>query len=367
REESSELWNETARFIEAGDWLVSQLVGREVRSTCQAGYKAHYLSDLGYAAEIEELVPGLGDRLAAPTPIGKAAGEVTSEWLDRTGLEGAPVVAVATVDAHAVVPAVGVSEAGTVVATLGTSACHLIMSPECHRVPGVGGVVENGILPGLWGYEAGQAGFGDLLAWFVRTFPHGADEAESFAYYNAEAARLAPGASGVMALDWWNGCRTPLIDPELAGLFVGMTLQTTAPELYRALLESLAFGMRRVVDTLEGGGLEIGELVVTSGLAEKNPLLVQIIADVSGRTVRLPEVQEATARGAAIHGAVAAGAVADFADGAARLGAQSSSSVPPDSSVGPRYSELYQLYRRLSDSVVESGVMPALRRLRADS
>jgi L-ribulokinase len=268
------------------------------------------------------------------------------------------------VDAPAVLPAVGVSSPGTLVVTLGTSAGHLLVSPDCRLAPGLGGVVRDGILPGYWGYEAGQASFGDLLAWFVRMFPAGRDEAESYQHYNAAAARLAPGASGVMALDWWNGCRTPLIDPALSGLFVGMTLRTTPIELYRALLESLCFGTLRVIDTLESGGLAVNDVVLTSGLAERNPHLVQLIADVVGRGVRVPDVQESTARGAAIHGAVAAGAVADFAEGAARLGARCMHTVEPDPRRYDCYTELYGLYRQLSDSLVESGVMPALRRLR---
>ncbi len=364
-DEAPQLWARAERVIEAGDWLVSQLVEREVRSTCQAGYKAHYRDAEGYPAEVEEMVPGLAARLIAPTPIGTAAGELGGLWTSRTGLNTGVIVAVATIDAHAVLPAVGVSSPGTMVATLGTSAGHLLVSPECRLVPGVGGVVRDGILPGYWGYGAGQAGFGGLLSWFVRMFPAGSDEAASYEHYNAAAARLAPSASGVLALDWWNGCRTPLIDPELSGLFVGMTLQTTPTELYRALLESLCFGTRRVIDTLESGGLAVNDVVHTSGLAEKNPHLVQLIAVVAGRGVRVPDVQEATARGAAIHGAVAAGVVADFAEGAARLGARGMHPVEPDLRRYDRYTELYGLYRRLSDSVVESGVMPALRRLRA--
>lgn len=364
RAEAPAVWARAERFIEAGDWLVSQLVGHEVRSTCQAGYKAHYRDGAGYPEALERLVPGLRARLGEPVAIGQAAGTLCTDWCRRTGLDPAPTIAVATVDAHAVVPAVGVTRPRTLVASLGTSACHLMVDEACHPAPGLAGVVRDGILPGLWGYEAGQAGFGDLLAWFVRACPAGADAAASFRHYNAGAAGLRAGGSGILALDWWNGCRTPLMDPALSGVFVGMTLRTTRVELYRALLESLCFGTRRVVETFCDGGLAVDELVVASGLAEKNPYIAQLIADVTGRAVRLPRAHEATARGAAIHAAVAAGLTASFEEAAVALGAQGGATLEPEPAAVAVYDELYAMYRELSDYFHRSGRMADLRRLR---
>jgi L-ribulokinase len=365
RQSAPALWSQTERFIEAGDWLVWQLTGNECRSSCQAGYKAHYVGGVGYPDDLDTQVPGLRARLAEPRPIGQPAGEMTAEWVRRLGLKRAPVVAVATVDAHAVFPAVGVDRPGTLVASLGTSACHLMVDTECHRIPGVGGVVRDGILPGYWGYESGQAGFGDLLAWFVSRFPVTGERAEDFAHYNQRAARLAPGECGVLALDWLNGCRTPLMDPDMSGLFVGVTLQTSPVDLYRALLESLCFGTRRIVETHMQGGVAVHEVVVTSGLVEKAPFMVELMAQVTGRPVAWPEVREPTARGAAIHGAVAAGVVADFEAAIARYGARRARRVEPDDAAVAVYDQLYGHYRALSDYMAGSGIMPELRSLRA--
>lgn len=362
--ENPTLWDATERFIEAGDWIVWQLVGREVRSVCQAGYKAHYQPDSGYPPALEAFAPGLLARLQTPEPVGRSAGRLTGPLIERTGIPGTPVVAVATIDAHAVVPAVGVSAPGTMVCSLGTSACQLLIDNRAHAITGVAGVVRDGILPGAWGYECGQVGFGDLLTWFVRQFPLAAGEAGSFARYQDGAAALAPGESGVLALDWWNGCRTPLMDPELSGLFVGMTLQTRPAALYRALLEALCFGTRRILETLEQGGLTIDRLVLTSGLAERSPLLNQLMADITGREADVPELTEATARGAAIHGAVAAGVSADFPEAVVRLGVSGGHRYTPRPEATAVYDQLYGAYRDLSARFAAGDEMPLLRRLR---
>lgn len=362
--DSPELWAQAERFIEGGDWVVSQLVGSEVRSACQAGYKAHYQPQQGYPADLDRWAPGLLAKLAPPRPVGDAAGLLSEEWLARTGLPGRPAVAVATIDAHAVVPAVGVSGAHVMVCSLGTSACQLLVDEKAYAVPGVGGVVQDGILPGSWGYECGQVGFGDLLAWFARAFPAGESQSASFEHYEAAAERLAPGESGVLALDWWNGCRTPLMDPELSGLFVGMTLKTTPAELYRALLESLCFGTRRIVQTLEEGGLRIDRLVLTSGLAERSPVLCQLLCDVTQKPAVVPAVSEATARGAAMHGAVAAAVVADFAEAVQRYAIADGRRYRPRGAAGGVYEELYAAYVAVADRFAGGSEMGLLRRLR---
>lgn len=362
-EGAPDLWAETARFIDCGDWIVWQLTGREARSACQAGYKAHRLED-GFPAELEHLVPGLTGRLADPLPIGSAAGPMTDAWLRRTGLPGRPTVAVATIDAHAAVPAVGVAEPGVLVGALGTSACYLLMAPDFAPVPGMAGAVPDGIVPGFWGYETGQAGFGDVLAWFVRRFFPGEAPETAFARLSDGAADLAPGEAGLVALDWLNGARTPFVDPELSGMILGLTLQTTPVEIWRALLESLCFGARRVVETLTGAGLAVDRVVLTSGLAEKNPLLLRLFTDVVGRPVAVPEVAEATARGAAIHGAVAAGVHPDFRTAAAALGPAPARILEPDPEATAVYDRLYALYRAQSERLAGEETMGVLRDLR---
>lgn len=363
-DEAPALWAETERFIEAGDWIVWQLTGVETRSECQAGYKAHYQPATGYPDVLDWLTPGLRQRLESPTRMGQSAGPLQSAIRDRTDMPGQPAVAVSVIDAHVVVPAAGVSQPGSMVCTLGTSACQLTMSRDFRHVPGVAGTVYGGVLPAIWGYETGQASFGDLLGWFVRRFPAGDSDDASFAFYEDEAARLAPGESGVLALDWWNGCRTPLMDSRLSGLFVGMTLDTRPADLYRAAVESLCFGTRRVVETLTEGGLVVDRLVLTSGMAERSPFLNQLMADVTGLSAHVPAITEATARGAAIHGAVASGIYPDFKTAIDKLGAKSGTDYTPRPDANSVYSELYGVYRQLSKRMAEGDEMDMLRACR---
>jgi L-ribulokinase len=358
-EEAPALWAEAERFIEGGDWVVWQLTGREVRSACQAGYKSHYQEPLGYPADI---VSGLGPKLAEPTPIGEPAGPLSADWRRRTGIAGPAAVAVAVIDAHAVLPAVGATEAGTIVGALGTSACFISLDRKLHLFAGISGGVKGGAVPGLWCYEAGQAAFGDVLAWFVRAFPHGADDAASFAYYDEAASHLPVAEGRPIALDWWNGCRVPLADSALSGLLVGLTLRSTAVDIYRTLLESLCFGARQIVDTFAGAGGGSERVILTSGIAERNPLLMQMMADVLGREVSVPRIGHATATGAAIHGAVAAGVVADFRDGARRLGARAESRYSPDPKAARFYQDRYESYVALNRDPTLIEVMHRLAR-----
>jgi L-ribulokinase len=378
--EAPEIWDQTARFIEAGDWLVWQLTGFEVRSACQAGYKAFYQHGQGYPNIMRSV--GLESRLSEPVAIGSSAGALTQTWLERTGVPGTPVVAVATIDAHAAVPAVAVTGAGELVCILGTSACHMLLSHERLEVPGICGVVRDGIIPGMWGYEAGQAGFGDILSWFVRNNPRGSSESASFETYssetyssetysfetyNTEAANIPPGSSGLIALDWWNGCRTPLVNAELSGVIVGLTLTSTPSEIYLALLESLAYGTRAVIETFEQAGADINKLVMTGGLAERNPLLMQLLADITNRELEVPNVRHASGRGAAMHAAVASDVVTDFAQAVERYGTREVRRYSPRPENRALYDELYGMYSRLSDSFAEGQVMQGLKRLRQRS
>ena len=344
--EAPEIWNKTERFIEAGDWLVWQLTGHEVRALGFAAYKAQYSPDVGYPAEV---VPGLPGKLAPPLPVGSAAGDLTADWRGKTGIEGPAIVAVAVIDSHAVLPAVGAVTTGCLTAALGTSAAYLFLSQDFRPLPaGIEGVAKDGSVRGFWCYEAGQASFGDMLAWLVRTFPRGADANESFRLYNSEAAALAPGANHLLALDWWNGNRVPYADSGLSGFLLGLTMTTTAAGIYRGLIEALCFGGRSIADLFEAGGFAIDRVLLTSGLAQNNPLLVQIMADVLERQMEVPDIANATAVGAAIHGAVAGQVVADYAEGAARFGARSFTRVAPRPASALAYRALYRQYRDLA-------------------
>ncbi|HVO71013.1 MAG TPA: FGGY-family carbohydrate kinase, partial [Aggregatilineaceae bacterium] len=252
--------------------------------------------------------------------------------------------------------AVKVTGPGRMLMIMGTSGVHLVMGERLQTVEGMGGVVRDGIVPGLYGYEAGQTGFGDLFAWFV-------DHAVPPEYFDAakkqgihvhkvlenEAARQKVGEHGLLALDWWNGNRSTLVDADLTGLLIGATLATRAPDIYRALLEAAAFGTRLIIETFERHGITAEELVLGGGLPEKNPLLVQICADVMGRTLQFSGTTQASALGAAIYAAVAAGLYPDVAAAAEKMGKLKPDVVKPSAANKAVYDRLYAEYKSLYD------------------
>lgn len=392
--EAPEIAAAADRWIEGGDWIVWQLTGCEARSACQAGYKAHWQKDAGYppASYWATLHPDLPAFLAKlgppPRPVAARAGGLSAAWARRTGLRPETPVAVAVIDAHAAVPGLGVSQPGQLVAIMGTSTCHLLVDPRRRAVRGISGVVEDGILPGLFGYEAGQASVGDIFQWFVRNaVPAGyggeavqtqaaargsaAGVAEIAAIYDrleADAARLAPGQAGLLALDWWNGCRTPLVDAELSGVLVGLTVTTEPHEIYRALLESTAFGTRRVIETFEEGGVPVREVHGCGGLAERNRLLLQLTADIIGRDVLASQTPHASAVGAAIYAAAAAGdalgGYSSMTEAVQRMGSRDRVPYRPREAARRVYEELYRDYLDLSRHFGE-GDSAVMRRLRA--
>ncbi|XBS71458.1 FGGY-family carbohydrate kinase [Acerihabitans sp. KWT182] len=346
--ESPATWQATDKFIESGDWLVWQLTGIEARSLGFAAYKAQYRDGDGYP---DGILPDLDARLAPPRRIGSPAGALTAAWRRKTGIEGHAVVAVAVIDSHVVLPAVGAVKTGCLVGALGTSAAYLLLSERFRPLPaGIEGVAKDASVRDLWCYEAGQASFGDTLSWFVKQFPRADTHSESFRRYNHDAAACRPDESRLVALDWWNGNRVPLADSRLRGMLVGIGMDTTATALYRALMESLCFGARTIADLFAAGGIGIERVLMTSGLARNNPLLVQIMADVLARPVDVPELDNPTAVGAAIHGAVAGGLAADYHDGAARFGARSYRRYRPDPANTAAYAPLYDIYRNLAAS-----------------
>jgi L-ribulokinase len=279
-------------------------------------------------------------------------------------------VAAANIDAHVTAPAVKATEPGVMVMIMGTSTCHIMSDTTLREVDGMCGVVDGGIIDGLYGYEAGQSGVGDIFAWFVdHAVPPEYHEAARAAglnlheYLEREAAQQPVGAHGLLALDWWNGNRSTLVDADLSGLLVGATLGTRAPDIYRALIEATAFGTRMIIEAFEAQGIEVRSLVAAGGLPEKNALLRQIYADVTGRSFRLAGSAQSPALGAAIHAAVAAGIYPDVPAAAERMGKLSDVVVTPIPANQAVYDELYAEYRLLYDYFGRAN--PVMKRLKS--
>lgn len=320
-EKDPEVFAATDLYMEAADWITARLTGNFIRNSCSAGYKGMWHKADGYvnAEFLKRLDPKLEDiyqtKLRGEVrSLGEKAGNLTKEMADLLGLKEGTAVAVGIIDAHAALPGVGVSEPGTLVMVMGTSTCHLLLSEKEALVPGISGVVEDGILPGFFAYEAGQAAVGDLFAWFVdHQIPaYIKEDAEVTGisvheYLSNSAAQLSPGESGLIALDWHNGSRTPWVNMSLSGAVAGQKLSTRPAEIYRSYLEATAFGTRVIVELFEAHGIPIEKLVATGGIPKKNPLLMQIYADVLQREVVVNLNSQAPALGAAILGAIAAG------------------------------------------------------------
>ena len=378
-DEAPEIYRAADRLIEAADWVIWQLCGVETRNTCTAGYKAIYqdgkFPDKKYFAALH---PDLADVIETKMkkeliPLGGRAGGLTEEAAAWMGLRPGIAVAVANVDAHVTVPAAQVTEPGRMVMIMGTSICHMVLSETVHEVPGMCGVVDGGIIPGLYGYEAGQSGVGDIFAWFVdNAVPpeyHEAAKAQDMdlhAYLEAEAARQEPGEHGLLALDWWNGNRSVLVDVDLSGLLIGATLGTRAPDIYRALIEATAFGTRVIIEAFESSGVPITELVAAGGLPEKNKLLMQIYSDVTGREFRIIGSAQGPALGSAMHAAVAAGAYPDIQAAAKAMGKLKDEVFKPIAAHQAVYDQLFAEYVTLYDYFGrgQNDVMKHLRQMR---
>jgi L-ribulokinase len=375
-DEDPDMYQRAERWIEAADWIIWQLCGRETRNACTAGYKGirqdgRYPSR-EYLAALDPRFAGFAeDKLEHPiSPLGARAGSLTARAAAWTHLPEGIAVAVGNVDAHVTPPAANAIEPGQMVLIMGTSTCHVMNAEKLAEVPGMCGVVDGGIVAGRYGYEAGQTGVGDIFAWFAdHAAPPGyAAEAARrglsvHELLSAEAAAQPPGAHGLIALDWLNGNRSVLVDHHLSGVVAGLTLATRAPDIYRALIESTAFGTRVIIDAFEGAGVSVGELVIAGGLT-RNELIMQIYADVTRRPLSLIGSAQGPAQGSAIHAAVAAGAYPDVPAAAAALGAMQRGVYAPDPASAAVYDELYAEYVALHD-YFGRGANEVLHRLRA--
>jgi L-ribulokinase len=377
-EEAPDVYAAMDHWVEAADWIVWQLTGTYVRNACTAGYKG-IRQDGAYPAEdyLRELNPGFAhfvrDKLDHPIgELGRRAGDLSQLAAYWTGLPQGIAVAVGNVDAHVTAPAARAVEPGRLVAIMGTSTCHVMNGAELREVPGMCGVVDGGIVPGLWGYEAGQSGVGDIFGWFVdNQVPpayHDAAAAQGknlHEYLTELAAQQKPGEHGLVALDWHSGNRSVLVDHELSGLVLGQTLATRPEDIYRALMEATAFGTRVIVDAFAEAGVPVTELVVAGGLLQ-NDLLMQIYADVTGLPLSTIGSAQGPALGSAMHAAVAAGAYDDIRAAADAMGSVNTAVYRPVPEHVAVYDQLFMEYADLHDHFGRGGndVMHRLRALR---
>ncbi len=383
--EAPEVYDAADYFIESGDWLVWMLCGEFSRNSCMAGYKAMY-TDSGYPPR--ELFAALDTRLADLTqtklggcvaPIGSRAGGLTAQMAEKLGLRPGTAIAVATGDAHATFPALGIGDAGKLLAIMGTSSCHMTLGRAADPVkivPGMCGAVTGGIIPGFVGYEAGQSCVGDHFAWFIETLVPAdyKNEAQTrgislHKLLGERAGALKPGESGLIALDWWNGNRSVLVDADLTGLFIGMTLATKPEELYRALIEATAFGTRVIVENFIKHGVPVDEFYAAGGISEKEPFIMQLYADVLGMEIKLSGSAQAAALGSAIFGAVAGGAYDSVSEASAKMGKLKSLTYKPNARAKAVYDKLYAEYITLHDYFGRGGndVMKRLKKLTIDN
>jgi L-ribulokinase len=364
------------RWIEGADWIVWQLCGRETRNACTAGYKAiyqdgRYPSREFLAALDEGFADFVAEKLEAPlSQLGTRAGDLTATAAGWTGLPEGIAVAVGNVDAHVTAPAARAVEPGQMLAVMGTSTCHVMSSDVLAEVPGMCGVVAGGIVPGLWGYEAGQSGVGDIFGWFVHNAvpPRYHDQARAHGmdlhgWLSELAGSQEVGEHGLIALDWHSGNRSVLVDHELSGLVLGLTLGTRPEDVYRALIEATAFGTRKIVETFEASGVPVRELFVAGGLL-RNPVAMQIYADVTRHPLHLIDSDQGPALGAAMHAAVAAGVHPDIHSASDAMGKVRRDVYTPDHRRADAYDGLYAHYSALHDHFGRGGddVMHALRR-----
>jgi L-ribulokinase len=385
--EAPDVYDAADRLLEAADWVIWQLTGVETRNTCTAGYKAIWSKREGFPrnAFFKALNPRfehvVDEKMKRDlNPIGQKAGELTAEMAKLTGLKPGIAVAVANVDAHVSVPACTITEPGSMVSIMGTSVCDMLLDHNEAMVEGMCGFTEDGILAGFLGYEAGQSCVGDGFAWFVENCvpPQYFDEAKAkdqtiHQVLEAHAAQLKPGESGLLALDWWNGNRSILVDANVSALILGMTLATTAPEMYRAWIEATAFGKRVIIDSFKRAGVQVNEIVACGGLPEKNKLFMQIHADIVGLPIKVSASSQTPALGSAMFGALAAGSAAggydSIEDAAAKMAHLKDEVFTPNGANKPAYDALYAEYVRLHDYFGRdaNSTIKKLRAMRAKS
>jgi len=366
-DEAPDIYEAADRFIEATDWVIMKLTGEEKRNISTTGYKAIWNKESGYPdkkffkaldTDLENVVE---EKLSTDIyDLGKKAGNLKKEIAEKVDLRPDVTVAVANVDSFVSVPAVMVSQPAKMVMVMGTSICHMVIDQKEKFVPGMTGVIKDGILPGYYGYEAGQSAVGDIFEWYISEGIPSYFKKEAadnnmnvYDYLEEKASELKPGESGLLALDWWNGNRSVLVDADLTGMILGLHLNSKPGEIYRALIEATAYGTNKIIRTFEESGVDIDELYACGGLVQKNETLMQIYADVTNKPIKIAASKQTPALGAAMHGAVAAGSknggyddIDEAIQNMAHLMDKEYHPIPENVKI---YEKLYKEYEKLHD------------------
>lgn len=386
-EEAPDIYDAMDKFVEAADWIVWYLTGNETRNSCTAGYKAMWNKKDGFppkeffALLNPKLENFVDEKIGCEiSPIGSKAGEVCKEAAKNTGLKEGTAVAVGNVDAHVALPAVGVTTPEKMLMIIGTSTCDVLLGEDEKIVPGMCGVVRDGIIPNYYGYEAGQSCVGDHFDWFVKNcVPESYYRQASAMNMNihqllrTKAEKQKPGESGLLALDWWNGNRSVLVDVDLTGVMIGLNLLTKPEEIYRALIEATAYGTRMIIETFEKNGVPITELYAAGGIAEKDAFMMQIYADVTNRDIKISASSQTPALGSAMFGAVAAskacGGYDSIEECAEVMGKVKTHYYKPIKENVEIYNKLYAEYERLHDYFGrgDNDVMKRLKEIKKQS
>ncbi len=369
------VFEKCAYFSEAADWLVWLLTGEKVYGSCMAGYKACWNAETGYPdnsfwAQLDSRLANIvGTKVGTNVQgTGTKAGCLNAFGAELTGLKEGTVVAVPIIDAHAALPAVGITESGKLLLILGTSGCHIIMHEEQKEVAGISGSVKGGIIPELIAYESGQASIGDCFEWFVKNCVPESYEKEAkerginiYQYLTEKASGLEVGSSGLLALDWFNGNRVPYVDFDLTGVILGLNLQTKPEEIFRALIESTAFGTKSIVDIYENNGIAVQEIYASGGISQKNAFLMQIYADVLGKEIKVIEAPQAAAKGSAVLASIAGGYFGSFKQATETLCEYNEIIYTPNQSNTEKYACLYKEYLIVSEFFAKNSILKNLK------
>ena len=373
-----DVYTQTAHYMEAGDWLIWLLTGNRIASASFAGFKALWNPQTGYPgndfwAKVDARLDGIiGTKVTTDVcNAGSYGGGLNERGAQLTGLPVGTAVSLPLIDAHAPMCSAGSIKAGHLLLVLGTSAGFIVMDNERRLIKGIFGSIQDGILPGLTAYEASQPSMGNTFAWFVKNCVPAAYTAEAnarginiFSLLDEKASRLSPGANGLLCLDWWNGNRAPYNDFDLSGMILGLNLNTKPEEIYRAIIESCAYATKTVLDNYRDGGIDIVDIRAGGGIARKNPMLMQIYADVLGMPIRITDSAQPGCKGGCIFAAAASGQYADIFAAAEVLADKCETIYTPDPQRHEAYTPLYRHYRRLAAYFAE-GDNPVMKYLRS--